>query len=194
MRLFVWLFKANFPMRGQTLLSRRREGVLPLPPRKRSRTPCPSAAPFGETRWGSRSDGHGVGRQTPLLGTGLGCCYCLATAERRRQGQPRSLGYPVWPWEPEAPLCSPGWSGAWGQAPPTPGHREEVKLGGRQGGQPRFATRPLRRPALLQWEILSASRDAPRAGRKASVVSRPGLPADTRPKDTRMREGFGRDV
>lgn len=38
MRLFVWLFKANFPTRGQTLLSRRREGVLPLPPRKRSCT------------------------------------------------------------------------------------------------------------------------------------------------------------
>lgn len=29
-----------------------------------------------------------------------------------------------------------------------------------------------------------------RAGRNAPIVSRPGLPADIRPKDTRTREGF----
>lgn len=43
--------------------SQRREGVLPLPTRKCSRTLCSSAAQFGETRWGSRSDLHGMGRQ-----------------------------------------------------------------------------------------------------------------------------------
>lgn len=41
---------------------------------------------------------------------------------------------------------------------------------------------------------MSTPKDAPRAGRKARIVSRPVLPADTRPKGARIQERVRRDV
>lgn len=111
-------------MRGQTI-PQRREDVLPLPTRKRSRTSClcglerpAGAAGATDTGWGERR---------LFLGLTLGA----ATVEKRCQGQPRSPEYPAGRWEPEAPLCLPGESRAWGQAPLTPGHREKTKCGAR---------------------------------------------------------------
>jgi len=87
-----------------------------------------------------------------------------ATALRRREagegagrGPP---GSPAWRREPQAALCLPGLRRHRGTG------RRRWNSGGRHGGQPPFAPRPLRRPPFLRRQIPSSPRDSPRrAGR-----------------------------